>query len=141
MLLVPTAKSNNSGTYFEIQLNLFKLKFKTVFQNQKIKQRINKEKLHPMLKTTLEHRTSLWQLVQSYLTPYHTDSFNRASFYCSSNNCDTIFCITHNFNTLVTEIHDKSWIENVFFNCFLDCSEFRHTVIALVNFTLPCTKS
>lgn len=56
MLLVPTVKSNNSGTYFEIRLNLFQLKCKTVFQNQ---QRINKEKLHHMLKTTLEHRTSL----------------------------------------------------------------------------------
>lgn len=58
MLLVPRAKSNNSGTYFEIglRLNLFQLKFKTVFQNQ---QRINKEKLHHMLKTTPEHRTSL----------------------------------------------------------------------------------
>lgn len=43
MLLVPTAKSNNSGTYFEIRLNLFQLKCKTVFQNQQIKQRINKE--------------------------------------------------------------------------------------------------
>lgn len=59
MLLVPTAKSNNSGTYFKIRLNLFQLKFKTVFQNQQIRQRINKEKLHRMLKTTLEHRKSL----------------------------------------------------------------------------------